>query len=155
MATNKTLTPTNVTIQIPDFTDRPDQRVTNNCIDKEADAINALNSNISNLFANHTYGTWTQTRNSNSDVWTAPSDCIAHIMFYIPITYGGGFTTISLIVGSTTYAYIQSPEYATGTPQETITLCAIARMTQGTKVRCNCSFSNNSNVGTCRYAIQY
>ena len=46
MATSKTLTPTNVTIQIPDFTDRPDQRVTNNCIDKEADAINALNGNI-------------------------------------------------------------------------------------------------------------
>lgn len=44
MATSKTLTPTNVTIQIPDFTDRPDQRVTNNCIDKEADAINALSS---------------------------------------------------------------------------------------------------------------
>ena len=49
MATSKTLTPTNVTIQIPDFTDRPDQRVTNNCIDKEADAINALNSNVANI----------------------------------------------------------------------------------------------------------
>ena len=44
MATSKTLTPTNVTIQIPDFTDSPDQRVNSNCIDKEADAINALNS---------------------------------------------------------------------------------------------------------------
>ena len=49
MATNKTLTPTNVVIQIPDFTDRPDQRVTNNCIDKEADAINELNNNLSGL----------------------------------------------------------------------------------------------------------
>ena len=48
MATNKTLTPTNVVIQIPDFTDRPDQRVTNNCIDKMADAVNALNSKIEN-----------------------------------------------------------------------------------------------------------
>lgn len=44
MATSKTLTPTNVTIQIPEFTDQPDQRVNSNCIDKEADAINALNS---------------------------------------------------------------------------------------------------------------
>ena len=46
MATSKTLTPTNVTIQIPEFTDQPDQRVNSNCIDKEADAINALNNNI-------------------------------------------------------------------------------------------------------------
>ena len=46
MATSKTLTPTNVTIQIPAFTDQPDQRVNSNCIDKEADAINALNSKI-------------------------------------------------------------------------------------------------------------
>lgn len=44
MATSKTLTPTGVTIQIPEFTDQPDQRVNSNCIDKEADAINALNS---------------------------------------------------------------------------------------------------------------
>lgn len=49
MATSKTLTPTNVTIQIPDFTDQPDQRVNSNCIDKEADAINALNGNISSV----------------------------------------------------------------------------------------------------------
>lgn len=49
MATSKTLTPTNVTIQIPEFTDQPDQRVNSNCIDKEADAINALNTNMANL----------------------------------------------------------------------------------------------------------
>ena len=48
MATSKTLTPTNVTIQIPDFTDQPDQRVNSNCIDKEADAINSLNTAIAN-----------------------------------------------------------------------------------------------------------
>lgn len=46
MATSKTLTPTNVTIQIPEFTDQPDQRVNSNCIDKEADAINTLNSKL-------------------------------------------------------------------------------------------------------------
>lgn len=49
MATSKTLTPTNVTIQIPEFTDQPDQRVNSNCIDKEADAINAINSKIGNI----------------------------------------------------------------------------------------------------------
>jgi len=46
MATSKTLTPTNVTIQIPAFADKPDQRVNSNCIDKEADAINALSDQI-------------------------------------------------------------------------------------------------------------
>ena len=53
MATSKTLKPTNVTIQIPAFTDKPDQRVNTNCIDKEADAINALSDQIaSNLNTN-------------------------------------------------------------------------------------------------------
>ena len=46
MATSKTLTPTNVVIQIPDFTEKPDQRVNSNCIDKIADAVNTLNSKI-------------------------------------------------------------------------------------------------------------
>lgn len=48
MATSKTLTPTNVTISIPAFTDQPDQRVNSNCIDKEADAINTLNTSKAN-----------------------------------------------------------------------------------------------------------
>lgn len=52
MATSKTLTPTNVTIQIPDFTDQPDQRVNSNCIDKEADAINALNGKSMSALVN-------------------------------------------------------------------------------------------------------
>ena len=46
MATSKTLKPTNVTISIPAFTDQPDQRVISNCIDEEADAINALNTKV-------------------------------------------------------------------------------------------------------------
>ena len=46
MATSKTLAPTNVTIQIPAMTDTPDASVFSNCVDKEADAINALNSKI-------------------------------------------------------------------------------------------------------------
>lgn len=50
MATSKTLTPTNETIQIPAMTDAPDASVFSNCIDKEADAINALNSKIDNKF---------------------------------------------------------------------------------------------------------
>lgn len=44
MATSKTLAPTNQTIQIPAMGDAPDASVFSNCIDKEADAINSLNS---------------------------------------------------------------------------------------------------------------
>ena len=49
MATSKTLTPTNVSISIPALSDIPDASVFSNCIDKEADAINTLNSQIANL----------------------------------------------------------------------------------------------------------
>lgn len=42
MATSKTLTPTNVTIQIPAMSDAPNASVFANCVDKLADAINAL-----------------------------------------------------------------------------------------------------------------
>ena len=46
MATSKTLTATGVTIQIPEFTDQPDQRVNSNCIDKLADAVNSNSDHI-------------------------------------------------------------------------------------------------------------
>ena len=46
MASSKTLTPTNVTISIPAMTDVPDASVFSNCVDKEADAINALKSSM-------------------------------------------------------------------------------------------------------------
>ena len=49
MATSKTLAPTNVTISIPAMADAPDASVFSNCVDKEADAINALNSQIGTI----------------------------------------------------------------------------------------------------------
>ena len=49
MATSKTLAPTNVTISIPAMTDQPNASVLANCADKEADAINALNSQIGDI----------------------------------------------------------------------------------------------------------
>lgn len=47
MATSKTLNPTNVTISIPAMSDVPDAAVFSNCVDKEADAINVLGTNVS------------------------------------------------------------------------------------------------------------
>ena len=69
MATSKTLAPTGVTIQIPEFTDQPDQRVNSNCIDKEADAINALNNNITTLTnAKVLYGTFSTDNTAQIDL---------------------------------------------------------------------------------------
>jgi len=48
MATNKTIQPTNVTVQIPEMTDKPNQATNSNCLDKIIDGVNALNSNLSN-----------------------------------------------------------------------------------------------------------
>lgn len=56
MATSKTLSPTSVTIFIPEFTDQPDQRVNSNCIDKLADAVNSLDT----LKVKHTTYTMTE-----------------------------------------------------------------------------------------------
>ena len=51
MATStKTLTPTKQTITIPDMTERPNVSLLTDGIGKEADAINALNSKIANVF---------------------------------------------------------------------------------------------------------
>lgn len=61
MATSKTLAPTNVTISIPAMTDAPNASVISNCLDKEADAINTLNSQTTQVviptFNNGSYGT--------------------------------------------------------------------------------------------------
>lgn len=75
MATSKTLTPTNVTIQIPDFTDQPDQRVNSNCIDKEADAINALNGKISDL-NNMKFASWVRASGGQDVI-----NCSAFVLF--------------------------------------------------------------------------
>ena len=55
MATSKTIGVTNVTVQVPEFTDQPDQRVNSNCIDKIIDGINSLSDQIGNLFAYKEY----------------------------------------------------------------------------------------------------
>ena len=76
-------------------------------------------------------------------------------MLYIPIVPGGGFANIESRVNDTIYSTVITPEYAAGATQETITICFVARMTANQVVKTQVTFSNNSNVGTCRYAIQY
>lgn len=52
MATNKTIDPTNVTVQIPAMADKPNQATNSNCLDKTIDGVNAVNSKINILSAN-------------------------------------------------------------------------------------------------------
>ena len=81
MATSKTLAPTNVTISIPAMTDQPNASVLANCADKEADAINALNSQLSARF--------------NNTAITSMSDLISYFG-----TYKTGLTRVSNTVGN-------------------------------------------------------
>lgn len=60
MATNKTIQPTNVTVQIPAMADVPDASVFSNAIDKSIDGINALNSQIATQTSAGTFSNETQ-----------------------------------------------------------------------------------------------
>ena len=95
MATSKTLTPTNVTIQIPAFTDKPDQRVNSNCIDKEADAINALSDQI----ANKVYRSGIATLNLQAEDWI-DWGVLKLAQKSQDISYGYTFTNITAVIVS-------------------------------------------------------
>ena len=103
MATSKTLTPTNVTIQIPAMADLPDASVFSNCVDKLGDAVNALNSTVNNKTSKNrtTWGsslTWSHSSspisilaiNSNllAIIWEPSTDAISMLI----ITTNGVFT---------------------------------------------------------------
>ena len=90
MATSKTLAPTNVTISIPAMTDAPNASVISNCLDKEADAINALNSQINGYttMSNGTnLNTLTTTGNymvgNIAQMTNAPAACGSSGFFYV------------------------------------------------------------------------
>lgn len=106
MATSKTLTPTNETIQIPAMTDAPDASVFSNCIDKEADAINALNSKLTKDWAINTNRRYSLLGfNSSSNQYKATADGYVQVQVWnadsnieiwfeenqlsIPVTYSG------------------------------------------------------------------
>ena len=78
MATSKTLAPTNVTISIPAMTDAPNASVLSNCIDKEADAINALNSQIKKIQSGQV-----------TDI-TLAANAQTEVQVSLPTNYSGG-----------------------------------------------------------------
>ena len=109
MATSKILAPTNVTISIPAMTDQPNASVLANCADKEADAINALNSQLANP-ANVAYTSVTGTSLSDfeSALTTALNGmgtgqtrvCPAYANYSQSLTNGG--QAVAFIVKQTT-----------------------------------------------------
>ena len=104
MATSKTLTPTNVTIQIPEFTDQPDQRVNSNCLDKEADAINALNTQIT-LCTKQVYSNYSATAKTHTITLSEDVGMLLYVFYW-----GGsnntntGMYMIPVMTGTTTNA---------------------------------------------------
>lgn len=91
MATSKTLAPTNVTISIPAMTDVPDASVFSNCVDKEADAINTLNSQLTNRRSKGTFTTQYQ-QGVYGFVTTSSTLC----QLFIPMIFEVGVSSISI-----------------------------------------------------------
>lgn len=101
MATSKTLAPTNVTISIPAMTDAPNASVLANCADKEADAINALNSQISGYGSSKIYSV-----NANQSVEIPMTSYGVWLMFrsYAPnIVFVRANGDVEVAVGSATH----------------------------------------------------
>lgn len=96
MATSKTLAPTNVTISIPAMTDAPNASVLSNCIDKEADAINTLNSQLSlRAFNSSNYA------ESATQQITLPADLVvgqAYLVIFRHYTSSTTFTADAMLL---------------------------------------------------------
>lgn len=105
MATSKTLAPTNVTISIPAMTDAPNASVISNCLDKEADAINALNSQKSNkviVSFTTTSGNNVFTLAANSRLLMFSADSNAgRCGMWIVFSTGGGVTGVVPVLSAT------------------------------------------------------
>ena len=93
MATTKTLNPTNQTITLAEFTEKPDNRVNVNNDSKLADAVNALNSKITNSPRIHAFSV-----PANGSVTLTPSEGLggAYIVFIIG---DSGTTALAIGVG--------------------------------------------------------
>lgn len=96
MATSKTLAPTNVTISIPAMTDAPDASVFSNCVDKEADAINALNSQMTYKGDVISIGDNSKSLTANlEDLWTTLPKGQFPILIKVVALYGDWYGYIS------------------------------------------------------------
>lgn len=130
MATSKTLTPTNVTIQIPAMTDAPDQSVNSNCIDKLGDAVNTLNSQIS---------TFIKVENGSATIASIAAGGIASTD--IEISFPAGYTK----------ANVPLPAYtSSGLP---ICSCYFGTSSDPTKVKVSVAVRNVTNAAVTNESV--
>lgn len=135
MATSKTLAPTNVTISIPAMTDQPDASVFSNCVDKEADAINALNSQIANKIGSTIIGTISSV-NSATQKFNIPSS--TRTLLILKSSYNESYDAVIFIYSTTSGGIISTPIYVgsnvtinTGTNNEVTFTLSTARSCAG------------------------
>ena len=126
MATSKTLAPTNVTISIPAMADAPDASVFSNCVDKEADAINALNSHLSPISDDYTKRiTPFYSPNSGNNVATLTFNGLTAnegVNLLLFTRYGSHVMTLTVDSNSKISAY--DVQKLTGTNTLTVTISA-------------------------------
>lgn len=91
MATNKTIAPTNVTVQIPAMTDAPDMAVPANAIDKAIDGINSLNSQLTNRRSKGTF-----TSQYQPGVYGFVTTSATLCQLFIPMNFEVGVSSISI-----------------------------------------------------------
>lgn len=126
MATSKTLAPTNVTISIPAMTDAPNASVISNCLDKEADAINALNSQIALLktatsLLNESTAFTTSYANTGKTITVPKTGLVVLTQNYtntLPVSLGLKATTS---VASTSVAYVENANQEENVSSLTVT----------------------------------
>ena len=146
MATNKTINPTNVTVQIPAMADKPNQSVTSNCIDKTIDGVNALDKKMYDLTATATgtvdgnvdavikaVRTHMKTNNLNEGTFRVVIGTVNS-----PMVTAQRWASGNRIIGIVTYAYDTVYSFRINENDETIVKEQLA-------IKENCGNANSSN----------
>lgn len=117
MATTKTLTPTNQTITLAAFTEKPDNRINVTNDDRLADAVNALNSNYSQYgniveLLGNTTGTGEKTLSDSYSnyryvLMLAFSGSTIYPALYVAGGLLGAGYTLSVYFGASNYASVR------------------------------------------------
>ena len=97
--TTKTLTPTNLTVTLPDMTERPDASVLVDGIGKDADAINALSDQIGSLRDTAIAANTDLDSLTTQGLYGSGSSAITNSLSHCPIS-GMGFAMLVINKGS-------------------------------------------------------
>lgn len=117
--------------------------------------LNSLSSKISGLFNRHARGSFTPNRNTSTDIWTAPEDCIAYVALSLINTPNGGYVTLELSCNSTVISYIATPSLPANDRNHMSELSGIVNMKAGDVIKLTTNYSANSSPTTSYYNISY